>query len=197
MRHLTATFTLVLLFATVSQAQIGLGILGGVDLAKVYDANLIATPKTLTDFSGGVYLEVNIPMIITIRPEALYSLKGYVLEYPTGKTTTTYSYLEVPVLLKYSLPVPVLSPSLYAGPDVGFLLGSRRKQESAGVTTEDIDTKGETTKTDWGIMIGASVQIAVVSVHVRYDLGLTTVDAIGREKAYNRVWSIMVGIPLY
>ncbi len=188
---------ILFLFTSVSTAQIEFGATGGINFAKIYDANLIASPKTLPGPIAGAYLEVNIPLMIAVQTEALYSVKGYVLDYPAGKTTTTYSYLEIPVLLKYSLPIPFLRPSVYAGPEAGFLLSSERKQEQRGLPMEETDTGGETTKTDWGVILGGSLQIAAVSVNVYYDVGLTTVDVTRRESAYNRVWSVMLDIPLF
>jgi hypothetical protein len=199
MKRLICMLGLGVLFTAYSFAQIGLGIKGGVNFANVSGTDAPPNAKTLTGFAAGGYLEISLPLLFTIQPEILYSQKGTTYDqsiFGTNvKVTAKLNYLEIPVLVKYSFPVPVVKPSLYAGPAMGILLSAKAKAEAAGQSQEE-DIKSQTTSTDFGLVVGASANIAIITVDVRYTLGLTTIDKTGSTKGYNRVFSIMVGIPL-
>ena len=199
MKQAIAVLMLVVLVSGSSQAQVGLGIKGGVNLANIGGTDAPPGSKTLTGFAAGGYVEISLPLLFTIQPEILYSQKGSTYDQSifgtSVKITAKFNYLEIPVLVKYSFPVPVVKPSLYAGPAVGILLSAKAKAEAAGQSQEE-DIKSQTTSTDFGLVVGASAHIAVIAVDVRYTLGLTTIDKTGATKGYNRVISIMVGIPL-
>lgn len=204
MKRFISVLSLCFLLASVSLSQFGFGAKGGIDFATIGGADAISTSKTRTGFAVGAYAEFNIPFLLTIQPEVLYTTKGFELDgsiLPDGPTsliaTNTYTYLEVPVLLKYVLPVPMVKPSLCVGPEVAFLLAARSKYKRIDGGTNDDDYKSRTTSTDVGAVFGASAHILFVDVDIRYDLGLKTTIKDGSGKVYNRVWSIMVGIPLY
>jgi hypothetical protein len=196
MKRCSAVLVLVVLCAGLSFAQVGIGIRGGVNFANLGGADARTDSKSLIGFAAGGYLEISLPMLFTIQPEVFYSMKGSIVEQGNDKATLHLNYLEIPVLVKYSLPIPVVKPSLYAGPAMGILLSSKEKDESAGLPTVETDLKDITTSTDWGLVIGASANIAVITVDVRYTLGLATINKSGQLKVFNRVFSIMVGIPL-
>jgi hypothetical protein len=199
MKRIICVLALGVLFTAYSFAQIGLGIKGGVNFANVGGADAAPNSKTLTGFAAGGYLEISLPLLFTIQPEILYSQKGFTADeniFGTNvKVTGNLNYLEIPVLVKYSFPVPVVKPSLYVGPAMGILLSAKAKAEALGQSTET-DIKDQTTSMDWGLVFGASANIAIITVDVRYTLGLTSLDKNSSSKAYNRVFSIMVGIPL-
>ena len=198
MKRFSAVLILVILCAGLSSAQVGIGIKGGVNFANVGGADAAPNSKTLIGFAAGGYLEISLPVLFTIQPEVLYSQKGFIDENFLGtnvKVTSHFNYLEIPVLVKFSLPIPVVKPSLYAGPAMGILLSAKAKAEASGQSSET-DIKDQITSTDWGLVVGASANIAIITVDIRYTLGLATIDKTSTTKAYNRVFSLMVGIPL-
>lgn len=205
MKQAIAVFALVVLLAGTSQAQVGFGLTGGVNFSTVGGADAGSNLKSLTGFAGGVYLDLGVPFLISVQPEVLYSMKGFsadevviVSGTPYNvKTTAHFNYIEVPVLIKYTLPVPVIKPALFAGPSLGILLNAKVKAELAGFPTSETDIKSSTSSTDFGLVFGASAHIAIITVSARYTMGLTTLDKQGTGKAYNRVWSIFLEIPLY
>ncbi len=199
MKRFSAVLILVILCAGLSSAQVGIGIKGGVNFANVGGADAAPNSKTLIGFAAGGYLEISLPVLFTIQPEVLYSQKGFIADENISgtnvKVTGSLNYLEIPVLVKFSLPVPVVKPSLYAGPAMGILLSAKAKAEASGQSSET-DIKDQITSTDWGLVVGASANIAIITVDIRYTLGLATIDKTSTTKAYNRVFSLMVGIPL-
>lgn len=199
MKRIICLLAFCVLFTAYSVAQIGLGIKGGVNFANVGGTDAPPGAKTLTGFAAGGYVEISLPLLFTIQPEILYSQKGTTYDQTVlgtnFKVTAKLNYLEIPVLVKYSFPVPVVKPSLYVGPAMGILLSAKGTVEAGGQSQEE-DIKDQTTSTDWGLVVGASAHIAIITVDVRYTLGLTTIDKAGTTKGYNRVVGIMVGIPL-
>ena len=191
-------------FSGSSSAQVGFGVKGGVNFATVGGADAPSNAKSITGFAAGAYAENTIPFLFSIQPEVLYSTKGFtadetidILGSPyTVKETGNLSYIDIPVLLKYTLPVPVLKPALYAGPYVGILLKAKAKGEITGFPAQEMDVKDQTTSTDFGLVFGASANVAIITVSARYGMGLTSMDKGGTGTVYNRVWSLMVELPL-
>jgi hypothetical protein len=204
MKQTAAVLALLLLLVASSQAQVGFGVTGGVNFATVGGADVPSSAKSVTGFAGGAYLEFSIPFLFTIQPEVLYSMKGFTAEETVSilgnnynvKATAHLNYIEVPVLIKYTFPVPVIKPALFVGPSVGILLNAKVKGEVTGFPTQETDIKSSTTSTDFGLVFGASANIAILTVSARYTMGLTTLDKEGSSKTYNRVWSLMVGVGL-
>lgn len=205
MKRLIATLFAVALLASGSAAQIGFGVKGGLNLATAGGTDVSSIVQSRTGFAAGAYLNLSLPFLFTIQPEVLYTTKGFVVEHTyilgiqpsTFKTTYTYSYLEIPVLVKYSLPVPVLSPSVYVGPAVGILMSAKSKYEEPGSPALETDVKSAVSSTDYGLVVGASAHVLVADVEVRYEMGLTSTDGVNKAAIYNRVWSFMIGIPVY
>ncbi len=204
MKQSVGIIALVVMLSASAQAQVGFGITGGVNFANIGGADVTTSPQSLTGFTGGIYLDLDIPFLLSIQPEVLYSMKGYKQSGTITILSTSYSmsatanlnYLEIPVLIKYSFPVPVLKPSLFVGPSMGILLSAKSKVDVTGQPTQESDIKSSTTSTDWGLVVGASANILVVNVSARYTLGLTSLDKQNGLKMYNRVFSLMIGVPL-
>jgi len=206
MKRLISALALGFLLTAVSFGQIGFGIKGGVNFASLGGAEVPSGTRSRTGFAAGGYFEVSLPMLFIIQPEVLYTTKGCIFDQslsrlgqPVSVTqTNTYSYLEIPVLVKYSLPVPVVKPNLYVGPEVGFLLSAKDKFEETGAQTTETDIKSFIASTDFGAVFGASAHILVADLDLRYTLGLkSTSKAVSTAKVYNRVFSIMVQFPLF
>ncbi len=99
----------------------------------------------------------------------------------SGKITNKVSYLEIPILLKLKIPTPGgVSPYVYAGPDIAFLLSANETDEPNGYPSSDSDQKDFTSSTNFGLDLGAGVGFNVAPlisliVDARYALGLSNV----------------------
>ncbi len=186
--------------AALAQLGISKGLKGGLNLATVGGSDAPSGLTGVSQYAAGIYLEISLPGPLAVEGDVLYSVKGAKMEVPSVATqTTTLSYLEIPVLAKFYLPLPVIKPHIFAGPAIGFLMSAKEKDEVLGSTTEK-DVKDATTSTDLGIVVGAGVKIATpiidLSVEARYNYGLTSIDKVNSTKVYNRTVSILVGIGL-
>lgn len=71
------------------------------------------------------------------------------------------------MLLVFALPVPAVSPRIYAGPAFNIPLKSEVKLDS-----DWTDIKSDTRNT-WSLVMGAGVKVMKIGVDLRYDIGLT------------------------
>ena len=209
---------LLVLLASPLTAQIDIGIKGGLNFADLRPAPTYLGEGPRTGFAAGVYLDINIIELVSIQPEVLFSTKGYSAEhhftqfgYPNdSKQTFINSYIELPILVKYAVPLPIFSPCLYAGPDVGFLVGAILKTHLSGTapvdpffttfapysfSSED-NLLYHTMRIDYGLAVGGSVHFFVARIDARYTIGLKRVTD-DRPDNFNRVWSLMLELPIF
>ncbi|HTY36372.1 MAG TPA: porin family protein [Bacteroidota bacterium] len=190
---------IVLLFlamaAGTASAQIGFskGLIGGLNLATVGGDNAPGGASSVSNYAAGIFLELNVPGPFSFEANALYSIKGTKWNVGSVTYTDTYGYLDIPILAKYHLPIPMLSSSIYAGPMYSTLLSAKTKQEG-GLLPGERDVKSNMTASDFGIVAGVGIGLANIRIDARYDMGLTTLDKAGNFKMYNRVVGIYVGI---
>lgn len=146
---------------------------------------------------AGGFVRFNISKTFAIQPEVLYTMKGAKFNpiFHGGGTERwefKLSYLEVPVLVKFMIPTPGgVKPNLYAGPALAIKLSYKVKAEGGGVTVEeDVEDMKDT---DFGIIVGAGVDIGKLMIDVRYVLGLTTIVDDAEDDVKNGVVSLMIG----
>ncbi len=161
-----------------------------------------------TGFWGGIFAHFGIGPIFGVRPELLYSNKGAKLTDPTGEVKLSTTYVQIPLLLEAVIPITdsPIRPVVFAGPAVAFETKCTFGASSGGVSASaDCDTAGltERASTDFSIIFGGEVGAAVGSVipfvGVRYDLGLSNLDASDDpDSIKTRTWTFYggLGVPL-
>jgi len=179
-------------------ADVQFGIKVGGNMAKptgVDAQDPLATVKSRVGFTGGIFLAFNFGKVVTIQWEALYTMKGatYVALDDSYTDKLYGDYIEIPLLLKIRIPLPVIQPFIFAGPSVGFKLSG--KLETDGVPVDDLILKNN----DYGAIFGAGFNLGrSFMIDVRYSLGLQKVlDTIegGADIDYkNGVWAATIGI---
>jgi len=206
---LVAVIHIVATVAALGQINVSTGITGGLNYAT-YGGNDVSNASTTTQYAVGVFAEIRLSLFpISIQPEVLYSVKGtklYLSALPTYvKSATikvTTSYIDIPILIKYYLPSPVIKPFIFIGPSIGFLVSAKEEEEETGVPgmveNKEIDVKNETTGVDFGVVVGvgAKIPLAIVdlTLDARYNYGFTSTDKINSSKSYNRVIAIYLGV---
>jgi len=102
-------------------------------------------------------------------------------------------YIEIPLLLKIKIPLPVIQPFVFAGPSVGFKISE--KAELDGVPLDIVILKNN----DYGAIFGAGVNLGrSFMIDVRYSLGLqkviSTIEGEVQPDTKNGVWAATIGI---
>lgn len=194
MKRVLFILAVLAVVSSLSVAQLGIskGIKGGLNMAN-FGGSDAGGSSGITQFAAGIFVEFNLPGPFAIQPEALYSVKGSKGTALGVEITQTLSYIDIPVLLKYKLPTPGVTPSVYVGPSLGILVGAKAKANGS-----EVDDKSAFPSSDIGAVFGAAIQLPLgatnLTLDARYDMGLSTLDKSGAAKVYNRVFQILVGI---
>lgn len=162
-----------------------------------------ATPKV--GFHIGLFAEFPVGNNFAIQPELVYSLQGATndFNYSWGNDDVNdnfarwdrlnLSYLNVPVMLKYSFP-KVKGLSVLAGPQFGFLVSAREKGDVYNDATStwnsySTDAKDGLNSFDLSFGLGAQYEWDFgLIASLRGNVGLTNVvDAPGNLDYKNRV----------
>ncbi len=183
-----------------ARADIQFGIKAGGNMAKptgVDAQDPLATLKNKVGFNGGFFLALNFGRIVTIQWEALYTMKGatYVALDDSYTDKLYADYIEVPLLLKLKVPLPIIQPFVFAGPTVGFKLQEKLQENGQDVPL----TQSLLKNNDYGAIFGAGLNLGRnFMVDVRYSLGMqkviSTVQGEVQPDFKNGVWSASVGI---
>ncbi len=166
-----------------ANAQINLGALGGLNLAKI-DYEPLEEGIEISyyvDFGIGVVLDCRLNKSISLLLEPLYLKKGVKAEdLPwQQKWEFNLAYLEIPMMLKYSFTAKNIKPYVMAGPSIGFNRWAKAKVSWEG-HSDVWGIKWGTKSIDYGISFGAGVNVPMgnisILVETRYTLGLTNIN---------------------
>lgn len=181
-------------------ASVQFGIKAGGNMAKptgVDAQDPLATLKSKVGFNGGIFLAFNFGRVVSIQWEALYTMKGatYVALDDTFTDKLYADYIEVPLLLKLKIPLPVVQPFVFGGPTVGFKLSEKLESNGQDVPLAENLLKNN----DYGAIFGAGLNLGRnLQVDVRYSLGLqkviSTFEGEVQPDFKNGVWSASLGI---
>jgi len=174
------------------------GVKAGLNFSNVDLDDLESSRRT--GMVGGLFLNVPVPGL-NLQGEVLYSTKGFT----KGSFAADDAFdlrkhvLQIPLLAKVALPLPAITPSLYAGPALNFLL----KGEIKGDSGDWVDVKDDLKSTSWSLILGLDVKLfETLIVDLRYDLGLSAINdtslgdnltEVGKDMK-DRTLTAMVGV---
>jgi hypothetical protein len=181
---------LVLLFSATAQAQVlpKFGVKAGLNYSTFNNADGV---EYKAGFLGGVYAKFNIPASpAAIQPEILYAQYGAKDEGSDAKFSA--DYIQIPVLAKFGFGAPgvPVKPEVFFGPYAGFNINSEIEDSNLSVDADEFFKN-----TDFGVVVGAGVQVSKLNFELRYTAGLTDVfedDFADGEK--NGAFALAVGI---
>lgn len=191
----------LVMLLTVSVAFSQFGIKGGINLATfrgddkainpgMFDPSLSGLPnlepKTRVGIVGGISYRINLLAGLSIQPEVLYVQKGAKYELSqtiggytgTGTVTMKGDYLDIPLLLKFNLPIPQFSPYIEGGVSYGILLGAKAKMEmssnapGAQSTSDEEDIKDQLKPGELSVLVGVGFDITVLELNARFVMGM-------------------------
>jgi hypothetical protein len=201
MRFLSGLIVLAVVSSpSVAVAQdVAYGVKGGLNLATVsFDPELPLDYGLRLGIVAGAFVSLPLGSRLAVQPEALFSQKGAAVDDNGVDATLRLDYVEIPVLLKYSLSAARTpggtSVFVFGGPAVAFKI---RAEASAtfGEETIDDDIDEDIEDMDLGIAFGAGVAFGRVMIDGRYTLGLSNISTDEEEggKARNRTLSVLAG----
>jgi hypothetical protein len=192
-----------LFLATLGPNALGviqIGIEGGINLAKLPN-NFGASYTQKTGLALGANIAIELPVDgLSIRAEPMYIEKGaYSPSSVTGlggqslDIILSYTYLDVPVLLRYAFGT-FIRPYLFAGPYFGIKLSSNDIRVADGSGTSDPNVAA----TDWGFTGGVGLEIQLgplVSLYAdgRYIYGIQNINTANGSSFSNRDLLVTAG----
>ena len=175
----------------------GLGIEGGLNLA-----NMSVTPNfntsTRTGLMVGGFVDIGVSNIISIRPGVRFVMKGFSASSNGITITERLSYLEMPMLLKGSIPLQRVKPYFVAGPTLAIQL-SATQEATNGVQVQTDDASSAFETIDFGLYFGGGLDFHVannidVFTGFGYSLGLTNISKIPNFEGKNNGIQVTGGI---
>jgi len=180
------TLAIVSTLSSTARAGMAFGVKGGVSLSHV-NADLFDTDNR-TGFVGGVYGVLELSSMIGVQPELLFVRKGAKL-FSTSVTiggitfgsvgsTLDVDYLEIPVLLRLSVPnTGLVDLRLLAGPVASIKMDE--KLSTTGLIGVSLDSDQVKTS-DFGLALGAGAAIRNGGMRLvaegRYTMGLSNIS---------------------
>ncbi|MEX0723111.1 MAG: porin family protein [Gracilimonas sp.] len=173
-----------------AQAQVlpKFGVKAGVNYSTFNNADNV---EHKAGFLGGVYAKINIPATpMAIQPEILYAQYG--ANDANSDASFSADYIQVPVLAKFGFGAPAVpvKPEVFFGPYAGFNINSEIEGGGGAVNADDFFKDS-----DFGVVVGAGVQVTKLSFEFRYTAGLTDVfEDQYADGEKNGAFSLTVGI---
>ena len=168
------TLMAILVMAIMSLPAIGqvkLGLRGGLTLGTLhFDRDMIDSDNRM-GYCGGLVVDVGIPVTgLGIEGSVLYTHRSNKLTL--GDETLKRHYIDIPVVVRYRLPLPAIekiaAPLLFAGPSLSILFN------------EDATSDWESSRTSMSLTMGVGVDLVT-------RLRLTASYSIGISKAMSHI----------
>ena len=184
--------------STVTTSPVSFGLKAGANLATITGNNGAGDSKSsLVGLNGGVFATFHVSESFGVQPELTWSTLG--VKYKGTMAGNSYSvkqklnYLTLPVLAKYTFAGSGFS--LYAGPQIGYLLSAKVKGESG----TDLDNKDNFKNTDFAGVAGLEFEIPNTKLNIsgRYQFGFTKIgDNTGAGDNKNAAATFTIGYRL-
>jgi hypothetical protein len=172
-----AAALLLLIAPPQAGAQTWLGLKGGLNLAT-FNGDDAEGLESLAGLTGGAALLLQLSPSFALQPEVVYTTKGAKGEGGGMSLELKTSYLEIPVLFKFTpqLEGSTVHPALYAGPAIAFNLDA-----TAEATINDVGGSvdiANAKSSDLGLVLGGGMDVISTGggrfmVDVRYTLGMS------------------------
>ena len=193
------TIMLSLMLVSVAFAGMGLGIKLGANYSYIqgeeFDFEQYQDLENITGFVGGGFVNLG-PDFLQLQAEALFSMEGFSLESPDEAIQNTVirtNYLNIPVMARLNFAIPVVSPFVYAGANVGLPLGVEYEEEEIDIENFDF--------TSMGLTFGAGAKVlGCIDVDLRFVKGLTDIysqETDDTDETFANTIRLSVGLYLF
>ena len=171
----------LLLLNSYSNAQIKVGIIGGINIASFHVNDDEISSRVL--WGSGLIVNYGLSRYFSLQAEPIFLKKGGVKEQHEldPKLTLFQNFIEIPLLLNFNYG-EISKIHLLAGPTIGFLLSSEMEVPLGDVVFE-ADLMDLTEKIDFGLCLGVGFSTEVspgtLFAEIKYTLGLTNLAKTG------------------
>jgi len=176
-------------FGFANAQQVKFGVKAGVNFATFSGDAVSSDVSMKAGFHAGGLVELKFTDKLALQPELLFSMQGAEIVdqgfdgvYYTDTFKRNLGYLNLPVMLKY---YPIGGLFLEGGPQVGFLISAKSKNESTETDlggnlerfSSETDVKNQYKSVDFAFNLGVGYDFTPnFFVGARYSIGLTNVN---------------------
>jgi len=197
MKKAICLFAAVLFLSVTTQsfAQLKFGAVAGLNMASMNGKGVDAmvdqglSTKTTFSFNVGGIAEYSLSDVYGLNSGLILSGKGLTLEKGDVTNSITPLYLEIPVNAYYKLNVGNYKVHLFAGPYLAFGIGGKIKTTGTGTPNDkSADIKfgsaadSNLASTDFGLNIGAGIEVSNMLISLQYGMGLSNIAADGKSE---------------
>ncbi|MGH7585752.1 MAG: porin family protein [Gemmatimonadales bacterium] len=175
---------MALLLPAAAGAQLAFGVKAGLTFADLSDVDA----DSRTGWAAGVALRLAPSALLSIQPGVMYVAKG--------AEDIELGNIDVPVLLKFDLPLEALNLFATAGPYASFNVSCDIPAVSPGV-----DPRDDIEETDFGGVQGGGVRLGSVrgvrglNFEAPYQFGVTDISPEGVDvDPKNKPWFLLAGL---
>ncbi len=174
-------FTAFLICIAVSaNSQIKFGVKGALNFNDYKTKSI--TLDNRTGWQAGIMARFKLPIVgIGVQPEVLYTQKRSKYVDENSNISTDSSYLQIPVNAIWTFGIGNVGAFVTGGPYFSYAVDFDK------VLNDAVD------RFDWGLGLGAGLDISKVHAGVRYDWGLQNIAKDSDAKVKNKAFSIFVG----
>lgn len=149
-------------------------------------------------FHLGVTAEFPVTEMIYFETGLIFSQKGYKYDGDFGDFTVNLNYLEIPLMGKALFDLGDLMVYGQLGPYIGLGLTGKYKNDDDEDIDWGSDDDDDYKRLDFGLNIGAGIQINNITIGASYGLGLMNISPIDRGgfQINNRVIGVSLGYKL-
>jgi len=168
---LTLLALLLLSMSLTAQPKFGAGVKGGINLATqvTKGSGEGVAVQQLLGFHAGGYCSLYFYDFLALQPELMISTRGSDWDDVYYDVHDLLTYIDVPLLLRYQ---PIKYANVQVGPQFGYLLNARQKDDQTGEITNINDWYN---KLDVGLAFGLEANLPYkINLTVRYVLGLVS-----------------------
>lgn len=175
-------FAVALIAAIPSQAQVKLGLKGGLNVTSMSLSSDVIDKSNQTGFFVGPTIKVTLPIVgLGIDASALYDQRDAKLKDDDASEKVSLRSINVPINLRYGIGLgSMASIYLAAGPQFGFNVGDKNV---FGYADEDGETGGfSLKKSNFSINVGFGL-----SLMSKFEIGATYNIACGKTGEFNAI----------
>lgn len=179
-------FTAAILLVSVNsyaQLPISLGIKGGVNLSNL--GGDIDDTKAKAGFNAGLVMDIDIPLTsFGVTTGLELTTKGAKIDEEGIDANMNAVYLQLPIHANYKLSVaPATKVIFHAGPYFAYGVGGKSKFNGE---KENTFSKDGFDKFDFGLGVGAGLQVWKFGVDLGWDFGLKNISGDSDVKVRNQ-----------
>ena len=177
----------------------GFGVKAGLSCANIHGHD-VYEQRSRMGFGAGAFLTFGLGSSFAVQPEVLFVMKGSKYSNGSGadvyRETLSLDYIEVPVLIKFFLPVAgSFRLHLFAGPSLAFKVRARVKATFGGET--EVETLDNVKNTDLGLAAGVGLEHPLgrgrITLDLRYTAGTGSLSKGTGDDIKNEALGLFAG----